>query len=158
MSQVLQQNGAFLGQKDVILGHFALRFQWKCLSTFEWTMVCLHVWSLKYFSIFQHKDEGFGHDEVFQRPLSPSLSLSLSLLSLLSLFFYLSLFSSLLFSSLLFPSLLFSSLLFSSLSLSLLSLSLLLSLFFYHSLFLSLSLSLSLPLPAPKTAKMRTVS
>ena len=49
----LQQNWAFFGPKIcVILGRFALRFQWKSLVHFCRTMVCLHVWFSEEFFVF----------------------------------------------------------------------------------------------------------
>ena len=49
----LQQNGAvFWGQKYVLLGRVALRFQWKVWSTFVRTVVCSRVWFCEVFLEF----------------------------------------------------------------------------------------------------------
>ena len=51
----------YLGQEYVILGRFALRFQWRVWSTLVRTMACFHVWfSEVFFAFFNTKTRVLG--------------------------------------------------------------------------------------------------
>ena len=57
-----------LGQSIVILGRFALRFQWKSLVHFcatDGLLARLVLWDM--FCVFQHRNQRFGHDDPFHQ-------------------------------------------------------------------------------------------